>query len=834
MYVRKTILLSVSLLLVTSLVARALDAITPQGLEVFSRMNVHSIVQDRIGAMWISTTRGLYRYNGHCLDHLTEELPWNCLSYEGGDAVTASLENEVLSFDIFSLECSTAPVCGVRPPTEFRCADGRVARALETGGFSVGGQIFCDCGSKPVSNVRGFARGDDGTLYIGAATGLYSLRPDGFLREEPIAGTYGCPVCCIYQNPSGDIWIGTYHNGVFLSPRDYPFEAVEGFPRGLMVNGVTQTPSGVLIFTDGQGVWRLDEGGCILMPDFGNHKFQGAYFDRRDGLVWAPVFREGLFAFDGSGEIIRRASISGAGIGSLTPVRRYGDDLLVGTSRGLFLFNPSEETVVTRRADVADGLVYSLREDGSGRIWLAGEGIFVLDGKDVGDVTASISSDICYGIDFCGGTSWLAFARKGVRRVRSDGTVDRFTASESGLCDDFTYGVVALPDSSALISTASGVSIIDNDARVMNYPSIKSDCIFEMEDGRVLLFGRDGAWRFSPEKQGHQAPGEIRIDHVSAGGRRISGGILAHDENSLSFDASCFNYSESSPLSYFSRMDGLESDWTRFALQDVLQYRNLRPGRYTFRVKACNGDNVQSEDSFSFRIRPAWYASPPAVIAFSVLLAGLLFLVIFFILSRRKLAGALEKKENESREKTRFLIDLSLRMRTPLNLIIGKLERYFRDYGSRSAGSENIEEIYLQSRELRGMISEFVDSRNDAVVEPDVGEKVLQDSRFHNAVIGAVERNLYSPELDIALLCREMNVGKTTLTARLKKTSGMTPRAFIEDIRLKHAAQMLGDGTHRISEIADLLCFCSSKHFCSRFRLKYGCTPSEYRKKTDI
>ena len=109
------------------------------------------------------------------------------------------------------------------------------------------------------------------------------------------------------------------------------------------------------------------------------------------------------------------------------------------------------------------------------------------------------------------------------------------------------------------------------------------------------------------------------------------------------------------------------------------------------------------------------------------------------------------------------------------------------------------------------------------------GTEIVKDAKFYNAAIGAVERNLFSPDLDVNFLCREMNVGKTMLTQRLKQSSGMTPRVFIESVRLEHAAEMLRQGTHRVSEIADLLCFCSPKHFSERFRLKYGCNPSAYK-----
>ena len=78
------------------------------------------------------------------------------------------------------------------------------------------------------------------------------------------------------------------------------------------------------------------------------------------------------------------------------------------------------------------------------------------------------------------------------------------------------------------------------------------------------------------------------------------------------------------------------------------------------------------------------------------------------------------------------------------------------------------------------------------------------------------------------MLSSELNVGKTALTKRIKKLTGMTPREFIEDIRLKHAAQMLKDGTYRISEISELLLFCSPGYFCEKFHKSFGVSPRDY------
>ena len=103
-----------------------------------------------------------------------------------------------------------------------------------------------------------------------------------------------------------------------------------------------------------------------------------------------------------------------------------------------------------------------------------------------------------------------------------------------------------------------------------------------------------------------------------------------------------------------------------------------------------------------------------------------------------------------------------------------------------------------------------------------------KDYYFLNAAIGAVERNLYSDKLDVTALCQELHISKTALNTKLKNITGRSPREFIEDIRLRHAAQMLLDSNKLVSEISDELGFSSYRYFIIRFKKHFGVTPSQF------
>lgn len=105
-----------------------------------------------------------------------------------------------------------------------------------------------------------------------------------------------------------------------------------------------------------------------------------------------------------------------------------------------------------------------------------------------------------------------------------------------------------------------------------------------------------------------------------------------------------------------------------------------------------------------------------------------------------------------------------------------------------------------------------------------------KDSEFINSVISVIEKNLHTADLNVSMLCRELGLGKTLLTAKLKGIAGNSPGEFIEIIRLKKAAAMLRNGDKNVSEIAYSMGFSSPKYFTIRFKRLFGKTPTEFIK----
>lgn len=105
------------------------------------------------------------------------------------------------------------------------------------------------------------------------------------------------------------------------------------------------------------------------------------------------------------------------------------------------------------------------------------------------------------------------------------------------------------------------------------------------------------------------------------------------------------------------------------------------------------------------------------------------------------------------------------------------------------------------------------------------------DKAFLDKVSKTVNDHIDNVDFDIAILCKELGVGRTLLHTKFKALTGMTPNEFVLNHRLKQAAQLLHSKSYlQIAEIADQLGFGSPRYFSRCFKHQYGISPLEFRK----
>lgn len=104
-------------------------------------------------------------------------------------------------------------------------------------------------------------------------------------------------------------------------------------------------------------------------------------------------------------------------------------------------------------------------------------------------------------------------------------------------------------------------------------------------------------------------------------------------------------------------------------------------------------------------------------------------------------------------------------------------------------------------------------------------------SGYADLINKARERIRQGVEVNLTMqqVAEELGVSYSNFRKLFKEYTGMSPAMFQQDLRLQRAKELLSTTGLSIKEIAYRLCFESPDYFSSKFRIKTGCKPSEYR-----
>jgi signal transduction histidine kinase/DNA-binding response OmpR family regulator len=111
-----------------------------------------------------------------------------------------------------------------------------------------------------------------------------------------------------------------------------------------------------------------------------------------------------------------------------------------------------------------------------------------------------------------------------------------------------------------------------------------------------------------------------------------------------------------------------------------------------------------------------------------------------------------------------------------------------------------------------------------ALAPPDAGSDA-----FVRKMYAAMAAHIGDDTFTVDGLAAAVDMSRSTLYRRLESLTGKSPMDLVMDYRLQQAAQWLAETDANVSEIAYGVGFKSVPHFCSRFRDRYGQSPSAFR-----
>jgi ligand-binding sensor domain-containing protein/signal transduction histidine kinase len=534
------------------------------------------------------------------------------------------------------------------------------------------------------NSVRAIFEDREGVLWIGTDAGLNTFdRQQGrFVRyqndpSDPNSLSANW-IWSIYQDREGQVWFGTYSGGVSkydrFAERFAHYGANPGDPNSLSnspVWSIYEDPEGVVwIGTNGGGLDRFERAeGTVThyQHDPGDpyslgHNVVRAIQPDGAGGLWIGTDGGGLDRFDPQTERFTHYRYDPDDPYSLSQnaIRvLYMDSqglLWIGThGGGVNRFDPERERFIrywdgsNQPGGLRGGSIWSITEDREGMLWFgtAGAGLNKLD-RSTGQFTwyEHDPSDImlCIHEDRTG-QIWIATYGNGLYQLDRQTRTFSVYQVEEGLPSNSVYGILEDREGDLWVSSNNGLSKFDpRTGTCRNYDAsdglqsqeFNTGAYYKSSSGEMFFGGIHGINAFYPERIREDNPyvPPVVLTSLTQGGEPLDLGLLASSVKALTlnwpnnffeFEFAALSFSRPERNQHAYMLDGFDKNWVQIGTRRFGRYTNLPGGTYTLRLKGSNGEAVWNEEGTAIRVTvvpPFWQTWLFRVMVLVVLVAG--------------------------------------------------------------------------------------------------------------------------------------------------------------------------------------------------------------------
>jgi PAS domain S-box-containing protein len=617
---------------------------------------ISGFAQDRVGTIWAAASSGLVRLEGNRWKEIGKD--WN---FPGKAAYTVFLDGQgtlwVSSEDTLVFLPSGAhrfQPTGIRVGHVYQiaqAASGKLWMAETTRSVrpiplsderqpsdetevQVGSQriLFDNDGALWITSLGDGLRRSPAPQSLRGRIKEFSTAVESFTARDGLSDDF---VRTILQDREGNIWVGT-NNGLDrfrktnLVPAVFPFKLHEPVwvagaagdvwvenpgalarvlggrvdrvhPLPSQANSAYRDPAGAIWWVCTDAIYRYDAGNYtrIALPPSFPKPFLATHIEATEdgaGALWLSAGREGVFyRRDGVWHRLETASE----FAKLSPRTAFTDWMgraWIGYEGGTILLLKDE--TIQRVLPANDSPVGSVSAiNGHGRhIWVGGEsGLAFFDGSRLRRVVpadADTFGEVIGVEETSNGTLWLGKSRGVIEIAATE--IQQALGNPSyrvkyRIFDSFD----GLPDT--FVGDATNRRTIQG------------------TDGRLWFSAAGGIVWIDPANISTNAlPPPVLIRSVKASGRQagsLTNLVLPPRTTDLQIDYTALSLSVPEKVRFRYRLEGADRDWHDAGTRREAFYTSLGPGKFHFRVIACNNDGVWNEEGahLDFVIAPTWY-----------------------------------------------------------------------------------------------------------------------------------------------------------------------------------------------------------------------------------
>jgi PAS domain S-box-containing protein len=620
---------------------------------------VQAILQDRAGNVWFGTEQGAWKYDGKTFYHVT-----------GKDGLANDTIMSMLVDSEGNIWFGTGG--GVSRYdgggfTHFSTADGLPASTIDailedqngnlwlgtySGACKYDGKTFrtytVDDGLSSHS-IMTIIEDRDGNLWFGTSSGgicKFDGKVFTCITEEN--GLSSNVVWALLEDREGNIWIGTYRGGLDKYSGDaFTYYSSKDSLADDVIRAILEDRQGNLWFaTFRGGVSKFDGKSMTTFStkDGLIDNFVLTIYEDREGNLWFGTFG-GVSKYDGKQfvNITREDGLPDSVVRSIIEDRAR--NIWFGTNEGgISRYDGKTVTNFT----IEDGLnvnqISTIMEDKEGGLWIAtSNGICHYDGKTFTNISKKFAlkqTNIYSIIQGEKGSVWFGAYGDGIIKHTPHGSFEVFS-SKDGLDNDNVVSMGFDDGGKLWIGTEKGICQLDaplyektGQKKFKHYGKeegfVGIECIHNSickdRHGNIWFGTIKGAIKYKPyrEKPNFMEPlthiTDIRLlsgedawfahaEGISSKNGLPIGLKLPFNKNYLVFDFIAVSLTVPEKVKYQYKLEGFDDRWVPVSEGSYANYSNIPPGRYVFKVKACNNEGIWNKvpTSFDFEILPPFW-----------------------------------------------------------------------------------------------------------------------------------------------------------------------------------------------------------------------------------
>jgi len=196
---------------------------------------------------------------------------------------------------------------------------------------------------------------------------------------------------------------------------------------------------------------------------------------------------------------------------------------------------------------------------------------------------------------------------------------------------------------------------------------------------------------------------------------------MSYQQSLFTFGFAVMDFTMPEKNQYAYRLEGFDQDWIKADIQHSATYTNVRPGKYTFRVKGSNNDGYWNEQGTSIKITitPPFWETPWFRGLSLIFIAGVLLIAYRGRVTRMRNQNLeLEQRIRErtvelevmNKELEAFSHSISHDLRAPLRSMNGFSEILLETYGQQldHEGREYLQRIHQASERMGHLIDDLL------------------------------------------------------------------------------------------------------------------------------